>query len=218
MYRATISSLLFILLAGISLSAKAQYEDIDDYELNAPVEIVTSYIETTIYRYVEPEMYKGELIYTYILPELPVYPPLVFKNQREQKKFNRLVYNVKKVLPLAKQARMMLMETYDVLESLPTKEEKDAHIKKVEKEIKREFTPKMKKLTYSQGKLLIKLIDRECNQSSYEIVEAFLGPTRAAFYQVFAWSFKASLKKTYDAEGDDRLVERVVRQIEAGQL
>ncbi len=212
----------FILAAAVlmwcSTSAWAQYEDIDDAELNAPVERVHSYIETTIYRYVEPEMYMGELIYTYILPELPVYPPMKFRNQREQKKFNRLVYNIKKVLPLAKQARLMLMETYEVLETLPTKEEKDAHIVAVEKDLKRTFTPQMKKLTYSQGKLLIKLIDRECHQSSFEIVQAFLGPTRATFYQVFAWTFKASLKKTYDPEGDDRLVERIVRQIEAGQL
>ncbi|MBO4905507.1 MAG: DUF4294 domain-containing protein [Bacteroidaceae bacterium] len=163
-------------------------------------------------------MYMGELIYTYILPELPVYPPLKFKSEKEQRKFNKLVRNVKIVLPLAKQARQMLMETYEVLETLPTQEEKDAHIVAVEKELKRVFTPKMKKLTYSQGKLLIKLIDRECNQTSYEIVQAFLGPTRAAFYQVFAWTFKASLKKNYDPEGDDRLVERIVRQIEAGQL
>ena len=160
----------------------------------------------------------GELIYTYILPELPVYPPLKFKSEKERRQFNKLVNNVKKVLPLAKQARQMLMETYEILETLPTKEEKDAHIVAVEKELKRVFTPKMKKLTYSQGKLLIKLIDRECNQTSYEIVQAFLGPTRAAFYQVFAWTFKASLKKSYDPEGDDRLVERIVRQIEAGQL
>ena len=76
----------------------------------------------------------------------------------------------------------------------------------------------MKKLTYSQGKLLIKLIDRECNQSSYEIVKAFFGPAKATFYQVFAWTFKASLKKEYDPDEDDKLIERIVRQIETGQL
>ena len=101
---------------------------------------------------------------------------------------------------------------------MPTEKEKNAHIKAVEKDIKRQFTPEMKRLTYSQGKLLIKLVDRECNQSSYEIVKAFLGPTRAAFYQVFAWSFGASLKKDYRPEDDDKLIERIVLQIEAGQL
>ena len=101
---------------------------------------------------------------------------------------------------------------------LPDEKSKEAHIKAVEIEIKKKYTPIMKKLTYSQGKLLIKLVDRECNQSSYEIVKAFLGPARAAFYQVFAWTFRASLKKEYDPENDDKLVERVVQQVEKGLI
>ena len=91
-------------------------------------------------------------------------------------------------------------------------------MKGVEKEIKNTYTPEMKKLTYSQGKLLIKLVDRECNQSSYEIVKAVFGPAKAAFYQVFAWTFRASLKKEYKPETDDRLIERVVHQVESGQI
>ena len=76
----------------------------------------------------------------------------------------------------------------------------------------------MKKLTYSQGKLLIKLVDRECNQNSYEIVKAFFGPFKAGFYQAFAAIFGASLKKNYDPEADDKLTERVVRMVEIGAL
>ena len=91
-------------------------------------------------------------------------------------------------------------------------------MKIVEKSIKKEYTPRMKKLTYSQGKLLIKLIFRECNSSSYNLIQAFLGPVKAGFYQAFAWTFGASLKKSYDPEGVDRLTERVVLQVEAGQL
>ncbi len=161
---------------------------------------------------------KGDTLLDYYLPEVPVYAPLVFKNERQRKSFNRLVYNVKKVLPIAQEVNMLIAETYEVLEQLPDKESKDAHIRAVEKDIKELYTPRMKKLTYSQGKLLIKLVDRECNQSSYEIVQAFFGPAKAAFYQVFAWTFRASLKKEYDPEGDDRLIERVVRQVETGQL
>lgn len=76
----------------------------------------------------------------------------------------------------------------------------------------------MKKLTYSQGKLLIRLVYRECNSSSYELINGFLGPIRAGFYQAFAWVFGASLKKRYDPNGVDRLTERIVLQVEAGQL
>lgn len=163
-------------------------------------------------------IYEGDTIWTILMPEMPVYQALTFKNKRQQQKYNRLVYNVKKVLPLAQQANAMIRETYQVMEQLPDKQAKAEHIKMVEKEIMKTYKPQMKKLTYSQGKLLIKLIDRECNQSGFEVIKAFLGPARATFYQIFAWTFKASLKKEYDPEGDDKLTERVVRQVEAGIL
>ena len=126
--------------------------------------------------------------------------------------------NVKKVLPIAKEVNKIIIETYEYLETLPNKKAKDAHMKVVEESIKREYTPRMKKLSYSQGKLLIKLIYRESNSSSYGLIQAFLGPVRAGFYQTFAWVFGASLKKKYDPNGVDRLTERVVRQVEAGQI
>lgn len=189
----------------------------EDFMLRDPIDM-PELTKFQYYRSKRPVMIDGEPVWDYLMPELPVYKPLVFKNERERQQYNRLVANIKRVLPLARKANMMISETYQVLESLPTKEAKDAHIKAVERDIKKQYTPEMKKLTYSQGKLLIKLVDRECNQSSYEIVKAFLGPARAAFYQIFAWTFKASLKKEYDPEGDDKLIERVVRQIEVGQL
>ncbi len=147
-----------------------------------------------------------------------VYPALDFKDEKQRQAYNRLVANVKKVLPLAKQANMMLLETYEYLETLPDKKSREAHLKVVEKEIFKEYKPKMKKLTISQGKLLIKLIYRECNSSTYHILKAFLGPVRAGFWQAFSSVFGASLKKEYDPDGADRLTERVVRMVEAGQL
>ncbi len=170
------------------------------------------------YLYTTPYILDGDTMLQYLLPEVPIYAPLKFKNAKQRQKYNKLVYNVKKVLPLAQEVNALIKETYETLEILPDKKSKDRHIKQVEREIKKKYTPVMKKLTYSQGKLLIKLIDRECNQTSYEIVKAFLGPARATFYQIFAWTFRASLKKKYDPENDDKLIERVVVQVEAGIL
>ncbi len=147
-----------------------------------------------------------------------VYPTAEFKNERQRKAYNRLVYNVKKVLPMAKEVNKIVLETYEYLQLLPDKKARTAHMKKVESEIYEKYKPRMKKLTYSQGKLLIKLVNRECNSSSYEIVQAFMGPIRAGFWQAFAWTFGASLKKGYDAEGTDRLTERVILLVESGQL
>ena len=147
-----------------------------------------------------------------------VYPEPEFKNAKQRMAYNRLVYNVKKVLPIAKEVRKIIIETGEYLETLPNKRAKDAHMKLVEKGIKEEYTPRMKKLTYAQGKLCIKLVYRECNSSSYQLIQAFLGPVRAGFYQAFAWAFGASLTKKYDPNGVDRLTERVVRQVESGQI
>ena len=147
-----------------------------------------------------------------------VYPELTFKNKKQAQSYMRLVNNVKKVLPIAKEARQMLIETTEFLDMLPDEKSKNEHIKRVEEDIFRTYKPKMKKLTYSQGKLLIKLIDRECHSSSYEMIKAFMGPIRAGFWQVFAWGFGASLKKEYDPTGTDRLTERVVLMVEAGQI
>ncbi len=147
-----------------------------------------------------------------------VFPPVTFSSKRQQNAYMRLVKNVKTVLPIAKEARLIMMETAEYLETLPSKEAREEHMKRVEKSIMKEYKPRMKKLTYSQGKLLIKLIYRESNSSGYELIQAFLGPMRAGFYQAFAWAFGASLKKQYDPEGIDRLTERVVLMVEAGQL
>lgn len=147
-----------------------------------------------------------------------VYPAVQFKSEKQRTAYNRLVYNVKKVLPIAKEANQIILETYEYLQTLPDKRSRDQHMKLVEKSIFKEYKPRMKKLTYQQGKLLIKLVYRECDSSTYDLLKAFLGPVRAGFWQAFAFTFHASLRKGYDPEGADRLTERVVRQVEAGQL
>ena len=202
----------FSLLLGCVLYAQEEGDEL------LPEEPVNYKLKLQRYRYVKPIVAGGDTMWCYLLPELWVYPPLKFKSEKQRRAYNRLVYNVKKVLPIAQQVNGLIEETYETLEMLPTKKEKSAHISAVERDIKETYTPQMKKLTYSQGKLLIKLVDRECNQSSYEIVQAFLGPAKAAFYQVFAWTFRASLKKEYHPEEEDKLIERVVRQVETGQL
>lgn len=152
------------------------------------------------------------------LNTLYVYPKLTFKNEKQRQAYNRLVANIKKVLPIAKEVNSIIVETYEYLQTLPDKKSKDEHMKRVEKGIRKEYTPRMKKLTYSQGKLLIKLVYRECNSSSYQLIQAFLGPIRAGFYQAFASLFGASLTKKYDPEGVDKYTERIVRQVEVGQI
>lgn len=160
----------------------------------------------------------GDSIQYVELNDIYVYPQPTFKSAKQRQAYNRLVANVKKVLPIAKEVNHIIIETYEYLQTLPNKKAKDEHLRAVERGIKQQYTPRMKKLTYQQGKLLIKLVYRECNSSSYQLIQAFLGPIRAGFYQAFAALFGASLTKKYDPDGVDRLTERVVRMVEAGQL
>ena len=194
----------------LTLGAAAQEKKKQEVDMDSPTFVPTVKVGKVFE--------DGDSIQYMEMNNVYVFPPITFGSQKQQNAYMRLVKNVKTVLPIAKEARMIMMETAEYLETLPTKEARDEHMKRVEKSIMKEYKPRMKKLTYSQGKLLIKLIYRESHSSGYELIQAFLGPLRAGFYQAFAWAFGASLKKEYDPEGVDRLTERVVLMVEAGQL
>lgn len=162
--------------------------------------------------------FHGDSIPAIIFPTFYKYPPMIFKNDKERDRYNRLVANVKRLLPLAKLAKYTVIETYDYLQTLPTKKEKAEHIKLVEDGLKKQYAPTLKRLSRSQGRLLVKLIDRECGQTGYNIAQAFIGSFKANIYQAMAFCFGNSLTKRYDPKGDDRYTERVVRLVESGQL
>lgn len=140
-------------------------------------------------------IYQGDTIPWIEMRNIYVYPALVFKNKRQEMKYYKLVRDVKKVYPIALLVNRCVVETYEFMETLPNEKAKNKHIKNVEKDLRKTYTPMMKKLTFSQGKLLIKLVDRENNQTSYDLIKAFVGPLRATCYQVFASLFGASLKR-----------------------
>lgn len=163
-------------------------------------------------------VYNGDTIPYINLPTVYIFKPLKFRNDRERTEYYRLVRNVKKVYPISREINRTIIETYEYLKTLPNEKARQRHIKLVEKGLKEQYTPQMKKLSFTQGKLLIKLVDRQSNQTSYELVKAFMGPFKAGFYQTFAALFGASLKKQYEPEGDDKLTERVVLLVESGQI
>ncbi len=162
--------------------------------------------------------YRGDSIPHVIMPTFYKYPPLRFKNKREIERYNRLVANVKKLLPLARLAKYTVIETYEYLQTLPDEKARREHLRAVEEGLKKQYAPTLKKLSRSQGRLLVKLIDRECGQTGYHIAQAFVGSFKANMYQTLAFCFGNSLTRRYDPEGDDRFTERVVRMVESGQL
>ena len=155
--------------------------------------------------------YKGEMIPWFVLSDVYVFDKLVFKSQRQAKKYYKIAANIKKVYPIAKEIQREIEHQIQHMDSLPDKKSRDVYLKQMEKALMKEYKPRLKKLTFSQGKLLIKLVDRECNQPAYELIKAFMGPFKSGCYQAFASVFGASLKKEYKSETDDRLTERVMK-------
>lgn len=165
-------------------------------------------------------VYKGDTIPSYELYEVTIYGRRTYSTIRKQRKYDKLERNVIKMYPYAREVKAILVETYLYLQSLPDDEAKQKHIEAVEKGVWDQYLPIMKKCTLAQGKILIKLIDRECNQTSYELINAFIGSFKARFYQAFAALFGASLKKEYDPEhnDEDAQIEEIIWMIDNDML
>lgn len=169
------------------------------------------------YRFTDED---GDQVTMTVLRDLYVYPPLKFKNKKEEEFYWKTVRDVKKTLPYAKLICETLIETYEYIETFPTQKEREEHLKKMEGAVFEQYKPALKKFTKSQAQMLIKLINRETNQSSYNILKAFLGSFRAGFWQTFGRFFGVNLKTSYkpDTDRKDAIVERVATMVELGQL
>jgi hypothetical protein len=130
----------------------------------------------------------------------------------------RLVYNVRRVYPYALIVRDEFGRINRLLETMPDEKDKRNFLQQYEKDLFQRYEEDMKKLTFSQGKILIKLIDRETQNTSYDLIREYRGKFSATFWQGIARIFGANLKTSYDANGEDYLIEQVVSEIEAGRL
>ncbi len=162
----------------------------------------------------------GDTIPSFELMEVTIYGRRTFSNARKQRKYDKLTRNVIKMYPIALEVKAILVETYLYLQTLPDDKARDEHLEKVEQGVWDQYFPIMRRCTLAQGKLLIKLIDRECNQTSYELIQAFIGGFKAKFYQTFAALFGASLKKEYDPEhnDEDAMIEEIIWMIDNDML
>lgn len=163
-------------------------------------------------------IYDGDTIPVVHLRDVYIYDRTRFASKRKEREYWRKVRDVQKTLPLAREIRGIIIETYEYLQTLPDDRAREKHMKRVEKGLMDAYTPRMKQLTLRQGKLLIRLIDRECDQTGYDLITVFRGKFRAHFYQAFAALFGASLKRTYDPEGVDAETEEIIFMIDNGWL
>lgn len=163
---------------------------------------------------------QGDTVLVLMLNEITCFPPLKFKNKKEEQFYWRTVRDVRLTLPYAKLIAETLIETYEYIETFPTKKEREDYLKKMEKALFEQYKPVLKKFSKRQAKVLIKLIQRETNQSSYEIVKAFLGSFRATFWQGFGKLFGVSLKSDFRPakNKEDAVIDRVATGIEQGWI
>ena len=150
--------------------------------------------------------------------DIYVYPKMVFKSKSQERFYWRTVRDVKKTLPFAKElAKEMQLADYQ-LAQLPDDKARRKWWRQHEKYLFKKYEQHFRKMTASQGQMLMKLMDRESERTSYEIIKHYRGKASANFWQFVAKLFKNDLKEGYDAQDKDRIVERVINLVEAGQL
>jgi hypothetical protein len=147
-----------------------------------------------------------------------IIPARKFKNARERKRYSRLVRDIKKVYPLAVEARNRFYYIQSELQKIKDPIKQKLFLKEQEQLLKDEFEDDIRRLTIRQGRLLIKLIDRETDKTSYELIKELKGSFSAFFWQTVARFFGENLKEQYDPEQEDKYIEEIVHRIENGQL
>ena len=163
---------------------------------------------------------QGDSMLVIFLRELTVYPPMEFKDKKQEEFFWRTVRDVKLTLPYAKLIAETLVETYEYIETFDTTKEREAYLKNMESALFEQYKPIMKRFSKRQAKVLVKLIQRETHQTSYDIVKAFMGTFRANFWQGFGRLFGVSLKSSFNPkkDKDDATLDRIARCVEQGTL
>ena len=200
---------LFLLLSGAGGEAFAQEEE---PELRVKVKAYEGYTHII-------DQYGDTCRLTYIR-EIVVFPPLKFKNKKEEQFYWRTVRDVRKTLPYAKLAFATLCETYEYIQTIPDKKERERHLKTLEKDIFQQYKPVVKKMTKTQGKVMLKLINRETDQTGFNNVKAFLRSFRAGFWQTFGRFFGINMRVGFHPEKnkEDAIIDRVATLIEQGAL
>ncbi|MDR1591477.1 MAG: DUF4294 domain-containing protein [Prevotellaceae bacterium] len=153
-----------------------------------------------------------------VLKPVYVFAKRHFKNKKEEQFYWRTVRDVKRVLPLAHYIRQVVVQTNDTLMTMPGKRERDRYMKGFEKSIFKQNEAEFSKLTLNQGKLLIRLVDREFNVSSYELIKAYRGRFTAGFWQLFAKLLGADLKDSFGSKEQDAIIEQIIRMVEDGDI
>lgn len=182
------------------------------------VEVAGPDTTQSIYNVLRTATYDGQTYPLVELNEITVIGKMPRGVKFNYRRHARLVYNVRRVYPYALLVRNEVGRVNRLLETMPNKRDQNNFLQQYEKDIFKEYEDDMKKLTFSQGKILIKLIERETQNTSFDLIKQYRGKFSATFWQSIARIFGADLKANYDPAGEDYLIEQVITEIEAGRL
>ncbi|SMO44111.1 protein of unknown function [Saccharicrinis carchari] len=197
--------LIFFILFFVLVASKSSYGQLRDSIHSGVI-------------YVPQKIIRGDTVPHVYIDEIKVVTPWVFKNKREQRRYGRLVINIKKTLPYARLARNKIDEIAASLDTIKGEKHRKQFVKQSEKELFNEFEQPLKKLTYSQGRMLIKLIDRETGDTSYQLIKELKGGFSAFMWQSVARIFGSNLKAEYNSKGSEAMVEHIILMIDNGLL
>lgn len=160
----------------------------------------------------------SDTLYMAWLHDVWVYPPMRFKNKKQEKFYWRTVRDVKKCLPYAKMITADMAYADAELAKLPDAKSRKKWWRSFERQLFKKYEKDFRGMYASQGRMLMLLLDRETDRTSYELIKQYKGKTAANFWQFIAKLFKNDLKEEYDASDKDRITERIINLVEAGQL
>lgn len=161
---------------------------------------------------------EGDTVPLFWLPTVRIYGPIIFKSKVQAITFSRLVRYVKRVYPYARFIGKKVDEYNLYLNTIDDKRFREKEINRIEGELRAQFEKELVKLTFTQGKILLKLIYRETNKTTYSLISDYRGTLTAFFWQSLATVFGYNLKVTYDPVGVDRDIENIVIMIENGTI
>ena len=160
----------------------------------------------------------NDTVPVFFLEEVGITTNMVFKSKRQYEQWTRVKYNVKKVYPYAILASAKLKQYDLVLSTIENEDVKKAYLRLCEKDLKREFEDELKSLSISQGRVLMKLINRETGKTTYAIVKELRGSFQAGMWQAIACIFGNDMKDEYDAQSEDLMIEKAIAMVERGDF
>lgn len=204
MKKALFVLLLFITLAHTSSLAQVK-DNKNEYVPRGGARLLT-------------EINGTDTLFLAYINDIWVFPRNNFKSIAQEKYFWKTVRDVKKALPYAKLVASELSRVNYTMMGMPNDKTRKKYLNEVEKEVFKKYEPELKKMTINQGRLLLKLIDRECDKSSFDLIKTYRGNVSAFFWQGVALVFGSNLKTGFDANDKDKVLERVILLVESGQL